>query len=115
MNSNTKACVAFIVATHSGATKSSVYDHSQGKHIHISGTVTPYAVNIYDHDRGCHFGGDIGNLYDYGRLAHISLTINLNQFSGFDYGDGHHYSGSINESTVSIYDYGFGEYFNYSV
>lgn len=114
MDSNTKACVAFIVAALHGSRKNNVFDHSQGRYIQITGTVTPFAANIYDHDRGCHFSGDISNLYDYGRSAHISLNINSNQFNGFDYGDGHHYSGTINGSSVSIYDHGLGDYFTYT-
>jgi hypothetical protein len=115
MDSNTKACIAFVVASHQGARKNSVYDHSQGKYIQITGAVTSNEANIYDHDRGCHFSGSISNLYDYGRSAHVSLNMNLNQFNGFDYGDGHHYSGTINGSSVSIYDHGLGEYFSYTL
>lgn len=48
---NSRACVAYIIASLCGARGSSVYDYSQAKHISISGSSGPSSVNIYDHDR----------------------------------------------------------------
>lgn len=114
MDANSRACIAYIVASLAGQTKSSIYDFSQGKHISISGTVSDGHANIYDHDRGCHFSGSFGNLYDYGRSCHLSLSINGNSFKGYDYGDNDHFSGTVNGHSVSIYDFGAGQYFSYS-
>jgi hypothetical protein len=51
MISNLRACLANIVARlHGGRVNGAVYDHSQGKHIHVSGTLNGQAVSVYDHD-----------------------------------------------------------------
>jgi len=116
MHPNTRACIAYVAGSLvNGSAGSAVYDYSQSKHLSIGGSVTANHVNIYDHDRGCHFSGAPGNLYDYGRSSHVSLSITGNQFKGYDYGDGHHFSGTVNGNAVSIYDYGDSGHFNYSV
>lgn len=116
MHPNTRVCVVYVAgALINGKNGSAVYDYSQSKHISISGSVTQSNVNVYDHDCGCHFSGAPCNLYDYGRGAHVSLTINGNHFSGYDYGDGHHFSGTVNGNSVSVYDHGASIHFNYSL
>jgi hypothetical protein len=116
MHPNTRACVAFIAGKIiSGSGNSSVYDYSQSKYINISGSVSATKVSAYDHDRGCHFGGNLPSLYDYGRSVHVSLEINGQDFKGYDYGDSQHFTGKVNGRSVSFYDYGESQYFNYSV
>src|SRR5690554_213362 len=111
MNPNTKACVAYIAGCAvSGGSSSSVYDYSQGKHISISGTVSADNAQIYDHDRGCHVQGSLGNLYDYGVDAHIKLSISGNQFTSYDYASGTHFSGTVNGSNISMHAGGHGNY-----
>lgn len=113
---NTRACIAYVSAKLiSRSSASSVYDYSQSRYINISGSVSRSSINIYDYDRGCHFGGSSENLYDYGQRAHVSLSINGNQFSGYDYGSRCHYNGTVNGNSVSFYDYGESKYFNFSV
>jgi hypothetical protein len=88
MHPNTRACVAYIAGKLiTGSGSSSVYDYSQSRHINISGTVDVSHVGVYDHNRGCHFSGNLPNLYDYGRGAHVSLNINGTQFGGYDFGE----------------------------
>lgn len=97
---NLRACIANIVAGLSNqSANSAVYDHTQGKHIHISGQISASSVNVYDHDRG----------------SHISLTLNHSQFSGYDFGSGYHYSGSINGNAVVIYDHESGAHHHFNV
>jgi hypothetical protein len=115
VNSNPRACIAFIAAGLSGTKGSSVYDYSQSKHINISGSVNPNNINIYDHDRSCHLSGSPNSLYDYGNSAHIQLNLKGSQFTGYDYHTGNHFSGNINGRSVSIYDYQTSSHYNYSV
>ena len=116
MNANLRVCLAHLVARLTNqAANSAVYDHTQGKHIHISGNVSSTAVNIYDHDRGAHVSGTLTNLYDHGTGAHVSLSVNGAQFNGYDYGSGCHYSGNINGSSATIYDYETGQHHYYGV
>ncbi len=113
---NTRACIAVVAISRvSGVSPSSVYDHSQSRHITISGSVHENNVSLYDHGRGCHFSGSMPNLYDYGRSTHVLLEINGHQLSGYDYGDGHHYSGTVSGSAASTYDHGLGQHFHYSM
>ena len=115
MNSNTRACIAYIVASLNGANGSSVYDYSQSKHIIISGNVDENSANIYDHDRGCHVSGTPSNIYDHGNSAHIQLNMNGPQFSGYDHHTGSHFSGNVNGNYVSIYDHETSSHYNYSI
>jgi len=111
-----EACIANIAARLSGpSVNSAVYDHTQGKHIHVSGSVSATSVNVYDHDRGAHVTGSPANLYDYGRGAHISLNLNGTRFSGYDHGSGNHYSGNINGHSVTIYDHESGQHHHFKV
>ena len=120
MKPNVRACVAYVAGSLiSGRSSSSVYDYSQGKHISISGSVDARAVNIYDHDQGCNFGGNGSNgdfsLYHYGDSHHVSLKIQGNNFNGYDYGHSCHFSGTVNAGNISLYDYETGSHFNYSL
>jgi hypothetical protein len=116
MNANLRACIANIAAQLRGvAVGGAVYDHSQGKHIHVSGNASRSAVNVYDHDRGEHISGAPPNLYDHGLGNHVSLSVRSNQFNGYDHDSGSHYSGTINGSSVTIYDHEDGQHHHYSV
>jgi len=114
VNSNSRACIAYIAARLCEATGSSVYDYSQSKHINISGNVDSKNVNVYNYDRSCHVSGAPSNLYDYGNSAHIQLNMNGSQFSGYDYHTRSHFSGNVNNTSVSIYDHGTSSHYNYS-
>lgn len=115
MNSNTRACIAYITGSLHGRNASSVYDYSQSRHISVSGTVSESSINVYDYDRGCHISGSPSSLYDYGNSAYIQLNMNGIQFSGYDYDSGNHYSGTVNGGSVSIYDYETSQHYSYSV
>jgi hypothetical protein len=115
MNSDTRANVAYIVASLCGASRGYVYDFSTSKYKNISGSVDINHVNIYDNDRGCHVTGSSRSLYDYGVGSHIQLNLNGTRFNGFDYNTGNHFSGNINGKNISIYDYETSSYHNYSV
>lgn len=117
MHLNTRALIATLVITLVNEEKNSrtVYDYTQCRHIRISGVAESGVVNLYDHDRGCHFSGPLNNLFDYGRNCFVSLQLNGKNFSGYDYGDGHHFSGTVSNNTASLYDYGTCCYFDYSV
>ncbi len=116
MHPNTRALVAAAATSLSKGRSNvgSIYDYSQSRYIQISGTVQGGNVALYDSERGCHFSGSDGNLFDYGRSCHVSLQMNGYSFTGYDYGDGHHYSGTVTGNSISIYDYGESAYFNYS-
>ena len=116
MNPSLRACIASLAARLSGhSVNSAVYDHTQGKHIHISGSASSGSVNLYEHDRGAHVTGSPTNLYDHGEGAHISLAVQGAQISGYDHGSGYHYSGSINGHSVTIYDHESGSHHQYNV
>jgi hypothetical protein len=116
MNDNLRACIAFLVGRISGASrKSSVFDHAQGKHINISGSIGTDNINVFDHDRGAHISGSLPNLYDHDIGAHISVNFYENQVRGFDHGSGSHYSGNVGGSTVTIFDHGTGQHYHYSI
>lgn len=116
MNPDLRACIANLAARLSGQiVNSAVYDHTQGKNIHISGTASGGSVNLYEHDRGAHVTGSASNLYDHGEGAHISIEVRGTQISGFDHGSGYDYSGNINGHSVTIYDHESGSHHHYNV
>ncbi|MCL5428865.1 MAG: hypothetical protein M1347_03550, partial [Chloroflexi bacterium] len=116
LNPGTRACIAFVAAgLINKKSGSSIYDFSQSKHVPISGPVSRQSVNIYDHDRQCHFGGSPTSLYDYGESCHVSLDINGQSFSGYNFGSSIHFSGSVAGNSVTLYDFGESKYFQYTV
>jgi hypothetical protein len=120
MNPNIRACIAYIAGCLvSRQNASSVYDYVQSKHILISGTIDESKIEIYDHDRGCHFSGNkSGNkfsLYHNGDSHFVDFSLNGTKFEGFDYENSSHYSGEVNGKTISVYDNGTSSFFNYSI
>jgi hypothetical protein len=116
MGPNTRALVAATAArlVSGDGNVNAVFDYSESRYVQISGSVRRGHVALYDYDRGCHFSGSSGSLYDYGRSSHVSIQINGNSFNGYDYGDGHYYSGTVSGNAITIYDYGKSSYFNYT-
>ena len=70
----------------------------------------------YDYDAGAHLSGvRQGQIYHYGRSAHIDLKVSGSQFSGYDFSSGSHFSGHVSGNSISLFDYGVGSYFDYSI
>ena len=113
---NLRACLANVAARlNGGQVNRAVYDHTQGRLIHLSGSVSPGAVNVFDHDRSAHVTGSAPNLYDHGTSRHVSLVMNGATFTGYDHFSGLHYSGRINGSAVSIFDQESGRHHQFTV
>ncbi|SAL16817.1 hypothetical protein AWB71_00670 [Caballeronia peredens] len=116
MDKGTRACVAFVVGNIIGnAGRNSVYDYSRSTHVMFSGTVDGQNVNVYDHERSCHFSGSLPQVYDYGTRAHVNIEINGSDFSGYDFGAGHHFNGKVSGANVQLYDFGASKYFNFQL
>jgi hypothetical protein len=116
MNPSLRACIANIAARLSGQSVNSVvYDHTQSKHINVTGSVTAKSVNVYDHGRGAYVTGSPTNLYDHDCGARISLNLSGTHLSGYHQGSGNRYSGDINGHSVTIYDRESGQHHRYSV
>ncbi|WP_321941663.1 hypothetical protein [Paraburkholderia tropica] len=116
MNAGTRSCIAYIAGRLiSGGSSNHVYDFSRSKHVSFSGSVDAQQVNIYDHDRGCHFGGAPSSLYDFGRGNHVRIEVNGSQFNGYDFGAGHHFRGTVQGSNISLYDFGDSKHYNFSL
>ena len=120
MKPNIRACVAYVaIRLISGCAASSVYDHARSRSIRIDGAVGPTNVDVYDYDRGAHFGGGGFNgafeLYDHGAAHHVELRIEGKTFEGYDYGEACPFSGDVNDTTASLYDFAKVSHFDYSV
>ena len=116
MNPSLRACIANIAGRLSGQRGiASVYDHTRGIHIYISGTATSEFVDVYDHARFAHINGPPASLYDHGLRTRISLTVGGLRFDGHDYGSGHQYSGNVSESSVTIFDHESGRHHYYVI
>ena len=114
MNDGTRACIALVASrVVTGKTPSHIYDYSASRYRSITGSISGLSVQLFDHDRGCHFAGTLPQLFDYGTSAHIQLVITGNSFSGFDYGSSSHFSGTVNSLSISIFDYEKSAYFQY--
>ena len=76
MHANTRALVAAAAAklVSGDGNVGAIYDYSRQVRIQVSGSVTGDHVQLYDHDRSCHFSGTRGHLYDHGRACHVSLA-----------------------------------------
>ena len=102
----TVACAA--AGRVNGKFASSIYSYELGAHSHMS--------KSYDYEAGEHISGaESGNMYHYGAGAHINLTVNGKNFTGYDYDSGSHFQGTVSGHRVSLYDYGDGRYFDYQV
>ena len=113
---NLRACIANVAARlNGGDVNGAVYDHTQGKHIPVSGSVGDAAVNVFDHERRAHVTGSAPNLYDHGTRRHVSLVMNGATFTGFDHFSGLNYSGRINGCAVTIFDYESGRHHQFTV
>ena len=116
MNPSLRACIANIAARLSGqSVNSAVYDHTQSKHINVTGSVSAKSVNVYDHGRGVYVTGSATNLYDHDCGDHISLNLSGTHLSGYHHGSGDHYSGDISAHSVTIYEHESGQHHRYSV
>ncbi len=116
MDSNTRACIAYIVGRLiNGGSPTAVYDYAESRSISISGEVSGANVDIYDHDQLRMISGTIPTLYDHGRQAPISLSIEGTKFHGTVYADDHGYVGSVSGRIVAIYDLGASANFQYEV
>lgn len=105
MNANLRACIANIAARLAGhGTNSSVYDYTQGRHIHHAGSVSPEAVNVFALDRGAHLSGAPPNLYDHSLGVHVSLVMDGAAFWGLESGSGKKYAGKVRSGMVTIHD-----------
>lgn len=120
MRSDVRACTAYVaMRLISGRSASAVYDYSGSGYVSIDGQITATNVDVYDHSRGAHFGGNGSggrfSLYDYGNSSHVDLQINGNNYEGYDYGSSCHFSGTVSGTSTSLYDYGSSGYFDYSL
>ena len=83
-----------------------IYSYDQARHSHMT--------ESYDYDTQAHLSGSRnGQLFHYGRSAHIQLKIDGERFSGFDYSSGSHFSGRVNARNVTLYDYQAAKHFQY--
>lgn len=116
MNAGTRACIAYIAGRLiTRGTGGNIYDFSRSKHFSFSGSVEAQRVNVYDHDRSCHFGGTPPSLYDFGGRHHVRLELNGQQFSGYDFGAQHHFRGSVQGTRISLYDFGESKHFHFNL
>jgi len=120
MNPHTRACIAYVAGRLvSNKSASSVFCYTKSKHMMIDGTVKTNNIDVFDYDRGNHFGGS-GNsgkfdLFDYGESYHVELKVSGNKFEGFDYASSNHFSGDVSGGNISLYDYGSGNYHEYGI
>jgi len=116
VNPNLRACIANLAGRLSGqSVNSSVYDHTQGRHIRVSGSATIGSVSLYDHDHGAHLTGVASSLYDHVSGAQISLNLSGTRFNGYDHSSRCQYFGNIRGASVTIYDHESGRHHQYSV
>ncbi len=108
--------VATASAHAQGKKVSSVYDYAGSGYSNISVSISAMKVDGYDYSRGCHFGGTLPSLYDYGDGHHITLKPEGNgKYSGYDYATGSHFTIEIKNKSVSLYDYETGSYYSFTV
>ncbi|MCP5159283.1 MAG: hypothetical protein H6975_07640 [Gammaproteobacteria bacterium] len=116
MNPSLRACIANLAARLAGQTvNSTVYDHTQAKHIRISGNASAESVNLHEHDRDSYLTGPPSSLYDHVQRAHLSLVVQGTKLSGYDHGSRYHYSGDINGHSVIIFDHQSKTHHHYDV
>ena len=77
MNSNTRACIAYITGLLHGRTASSVYDYGNGAHIQLNMNGSQFSG--YDYDSGNHYSGTVNgssvSIYDYETSQHYSYSV----------------------------------------
>lgn len=116
MDKGTRACVAYVAGRLvSGVETGSIYDHSESKHVSISGEVYSKRIAVYDYGRNCHFSGNPPNLFDYGTSSHLTLNVEGARFDGYDFHGKSHFSGSVSGGNVDVYDFAESRHFSYSI
>ncbi|MFA7278212.1 MAG: hypothetical protein WC101_04505 [Candidatus Gracilibacteria bacterium] len=119
MDTGTRAITAAVIRViHKNHMIDKIQDRSAGKTYSITGTLSPTAIDIYDHTRGCHVNGSIHghdiSLHDHKTTKRLTLTLSGGSFHGYDSGSSKGFSGSVTDSSVSIYDNEDGKHHLYS-
>jgi hypothetical protein len=91
----------------------SIYDHHNGQHVNMSGTVSSKKVKAYDSTNGVHFTSTLNGLYDHEKGSHITMEVKGNDVKGYEYVSGSHFSGTFKDSTLTLYDQGAANHYDY--
>lgn len=115
MDSNKRACLAFVVGRAVNQNMNSVYDYSTGRFCLFTSSGSVDNMQVLDHQRNSMLSGSLASLYDFGTNSYISISMNSGSFTGFDYGSSTYFSGNISGNVVMFYDGQDSSYNTYSM
>ena len=115
MDSNKRACLAFVVGRAINQNMNSVYDFSTGRFCLFTSSGTVDNIQVLDHQRNCMLTGSLVSLFDFGSNSYVSITMNGGSFTGFDYGASSYFSGNVSGNIVMFYDGQDASYYTYSM
>ena len=104
MDSNKRACLAFVVGWAVNQNMNSVYDFTTGRLFMFSPSGRVDNMQVLDHQRHCWVTGSLASLYDFGSNSYVSINMNIGSFTGFDYGSSSYFSGNVSGNVVMLYD-----------
>lgn len=104
MDSDKRACLAFIIGRAKNSNIHSVYDFSRGRFCLFTSSGDIGNLQVLDHQRNCMLTGSLSGIFDFRNSSYMSINMNGNSFTGFDYGSSTFFSGNISGNVVTIYD-----------
>lgn len=115
MDSNKRACLAFIIGRMVNQNSQSVYDFGAGRLCMFTSSGSVDNIYVFDAQRNSVVTGSLSNLYDMGTNSFTTINMSGSSFSGFDYGTTSYFTGNVNGNVVMIYDGQNSSYNTYSL
>ena len=115
MDSNKRACLAFIIGRAVNQDCRSVYDFGAGKFCVFINSGSVDNIHVFDAQRNSVVTGSLESLYDMGTNSFTTVNMSGSSFSGYDYGTSSFFTGNINGNIVMIYDGQNSSYNTYSL
>lgn len=115
MESDKRACLAFIIGRTQNSNIHSVYDFGRGRFCLFTSSGDVSNLQVLDHQRNSMLTGSLSGVFDFNTNSYMSINMNGGPFTGFDYGSSTFFSGNISGNVVMIYDGQESSYNTYSM
>lgn len=115
MDSDKRACLAFIIGRAENSNIHSVYDFGRGRFCLFTSSGDAGNLQVLDHQRNSMLTGSLSGIFDFRTSSYMYVNMNGNSFTGFDYGSSTFFSGNISDNVIMLYDSQDSSYNTYSM
>lgn len=115
MDSDKRACLAFIIGRAENGNIHSVYDFNRGRFCLYTSSGDAGNLQVLDHQRNSMLTGSLTGIFDFRTSSYMSINMNGSSFTGFDYGSSSFFSGTISGNVIMIYDGQASSYNTYTL